>query len=69
MRVEAIQPRERVNGTVLFVEDDEADRFLVGWAFGGERLKDALKTVSDGRMAVSYLSGTGKFAACDSSPT
>jgi CheY-like chemotaxis protein len=47
---------------VLYVEDDEADRFFMERAFNTAGLPSALHMVNDGRAAVQYLSGTGPFA-------
>src|SRR5215831_192587 len=57
-----VEQMAKVSGTVLYVEDEETDRFLMGWAFAREKLKAALRMVKDGRLAVSYLSGTGAYA-------
>jgi two-component system response regulator len=50
------------NGVVLYVEDEESDRFLMWKAFKKEGLDTALHMVSDGRLAVDYLSGAGAYA-------
>ncbi len=47
---------------VLYVEDDEADRFFMEHAFNTAGLTSVLRMVHDGRAAVQYLSGTGEFA-------
>lgn len=48
--------------TLLYVEDEEADRFFVGRAFEIEGNLSALQTVPHGRAALEYLSGAGAFA-------
>ncbi len=47
---------------VLYVEDDEGDRFFMERAFKAAGFPSALRMVPDGRAAVQYLSGTGQFA-------
>ena len=47
---------------ILYVEDDEADRFFMEHAFNTAGLPSTLRMVNDGRAAVQYLSGTGQFA-------
>jgi two-component system response regulator len=51
---------ELKGGTVLYVEDEENDAFRM--AFAGKRLESALRVVGDGRAAIEYLSGAGKYA-------
>ncbi len=46
-------------GIVLYVEDEDGDRFLMERAFAREGLGEALRIVNDGRLAVEYLSGGG----------
>jgi CheY-like chemotaxis protein len=48
--------------TVLLVEDDINDIFLVKRAFKMARLETPLQVVTDGQQAVHYLSGEGKYA-------
>jgi CheY-like chemotaxis protein len=48
--------------TVLLVEDDLNDIFLVKRAFKLARVKNPLQVVTDGQEAVSYLKGDGKYA-------
>ena len=50
------------NFTVLHVEDDPNDAFFVQRAFGKAGLEVDLQTVPDGRQALDYLNGVGKFA-------
>jgi len=50
------------SSTVLYVEDDESDRFFMQLAFAGLGLESAFFTVPDGRIAIDYLSGNGPFA-------
>jgi CheY-like chemotaxis protein len=51
-----------VVSTVLYVEDEEMDRFLMQRAFSKEGLGTNLQLVNDGRTAIDYLSGVGKYA-------
>lgn len=57
-----------MNRTVLYVEDEETDRFLVEHAFAREGFGSALRMVTHGQAAIDYLSGTGPFAERDRHP-
>jgi CheY-like chemotaxis protein len=48
--------------TVLLVEDDLNDIFLVKRAFKMAQLENPLQVVTDGEEATHYLSGHGKYA-------
>lgn len=48
--------------TVLLVEDDLNDIFLVKRAFRTARIPNPLQVVTDGEEAISYLQGVGKYA-------
>jgi CheY-like chemotaxis protein len=48
--------------TVLVVEDNEEDVFLLRRAFRRENVPCALQTADDGEEAIAYLAGTGKYA-------
>jgi len=48
--------------TVLLVEDDLNDIFLVKRAFKMASIKNPLQIVTDGQEAISYLRGEGKYA-------
>jgi len=48
--------------TVLLVEDDLNDIFLVKRAFKMAHLPDPLQVVTDGQEAINYLKGEGKYA-------
>ena len=50
------------NFTVLLVEDDLNDIFLVKRAFKLARVRNPLQVVTDGQEAIDYLQGAGKFA-------
>src|SRR6185295_10702187 len=54
--------------TVLLVEDDLNDIFLVKRAFKLARVKNPLQVVTDGQEAVAYLKGDGKYADRDMYP-
>ncbi len=45
---------------VLYVEDEEMDRFLMARAFVKAGLGPALHLVNDGKAAIDYLSGNGE---------
>ena len=48
--------------TVLLVEDDLNDIFLVKRAFKMAHLPEPLQVVTDGQEAINYLKGEGKYA-------
>jgi CheY-like chemotaxis protein len=48
--------------TVLLVEDDLNDIFLVKRAFRTARIPNPLQVVTDGEEAISYLRGEGKYS-------
>jgi CheY-like chemotaxis protein len=48
--------------TVLLVEDDLNDIFLVKRAFKMARIQNPLQVVTDGEEAIQYLRGEGKYA-------
>ena len=52
---------ETNNITVLLVEDDLNDIFLVKRAFRMARLENPLQVVTDGEEAMHYLQGQGRF--------
>jgi CheY-like chemotaxis protein len=52
---------ERQAGTVLYVEDEPGDAMFMEMAFSQREMRSALHVVGDGRAAMEYLSGTGKY--------
>lgn len=48
--------------TVLLVEDDENDVFLMEWALQKAKLSLPMKVAMDGQEALDYLGGVGKYA-------
>jgi len=54
--------------TVLLVEDDLNDIFLVKRAFKMAQLETPLQVVTDGEEATHYLSGDGKYADRETYP-
>jgi PAS domain S-box-containing protein len=54
--------------TILYVEDEETDGLFMSTAFSEKGLASAFRLVSDGRAAIEYLSGTGKYADRDEFP-
>lgn len=56
------------NFTVLLVEDDLNDIFLVKRAFKMADIPNPLQVVTDGQEAISYLSGDGKYADREAHP-
>lgn len=53
---------EPASGTVLYVEDEQTDALFMSTAFSDKGLASAFRLVSDGRAAIEYLSGMGKYA-------
>ncbi len=54
--------------TVLLVEDDLNDIFLVKRAFKMARVHNPLQIVTDGEEAINYLRGSGKYADRETYP-
>lgn len=50
------------NATILLVEDDPNDVFLMKRAMKNAQIVNPLKVVGDGQEAINYLSGVDKFA-------
>jgi CheY-like chemotaxis protein len=50
------------SGTILLVEDNEDDVFLMKRALKGAGVTNPLQVVEDGQQAIDYLSGTGQFS-------
>jgi CheY-like chemotaxis protein len=48
--------------TILLVEDNEDDQFLMRRALKAANITESLQLVSDGQEAIDYLEGTGRFA-------
>jgi CheY-like chemotaxis protein len=57
-----------MRGIVLYVEDEDGDRFLMKTAFAREGLAGALHVVGDGRLALDYLSGGGAYVDREAHP-
>lgn len=47
---------------ILHVEDREADVLLLQYAFERAEITTPVQVVTDGRMAIDYLAGDGKFS-------
>ena len=47
---------------ILHVEDSDEDIFLVQYSFKRAEITNPLHAVTDGQMAIDYLSGAGKFS-------
>jgi CheY-like chemotaxis protein len=54
--------------TVLLVEDDLNDIFLVKRAFKIARVQNPLQVVTDGQEAINYLRGQGRYASRETYP-
>jgi len=50
------------NATILLVEDDPNDVFLMKRALKGSEIRNPLQLATNGQEAIDYLSGAGKFA-------
>jgi len=50
-----------MHGTVLIVEDEENDAFFLRDALKRAGIHNPIQVVEDGRLALDYLSGVGKF--------
>jgi PAS domain S-box-containing protein len=59
---------EGAEGTVLYVEDEESDALFMEMAFNGRGLAGKLRLVGDGRAAIDYLSGAGKYSDREKHP-
>ena len=53
---------------ILYAEDDENDVFLMQRAFDRLGVKNRLRNVSDGKLAVAYLSGNNPFSDPEENP-
>ncbi len=53
---------------VLYVEDEENDRILMGLAFQRAGLEAALRMVNHGQAAIDYLSGAGVYGEREKYP-
>ena len=50
-----------MTGTILLVEDEENDAFFMQWAMNSAGVVNPIHLVSDGREAIDYFRGTGRF--------
>ena len=48
--------------TILLVEDDANDVFLMQRAFAGSQISNPIQVAANGQEAVDYMAGAGKFA-------
>jgi CheY-like chemotaxis protein len=53
---------KKYNATVMVVEDDPNDQFLIEHAFRGIGVTDPIHYVGDGAEAIAYMLGEGKYA-------
>lgn len=51
-----------LSNTILLVEDNEDDAFFMKRALRDASIQNPLLLVEDGRQAIDYLAGTGKYA-------
>jgi CheY-like chemotaxis protein len=56
------------NATVLYVEDDEGDRFFMERAFKADAVISVLRMVPDGLTAIQYLDGSGPYSDRSENP-
>src|SRR5207302_4985587 len=68
LKIGAIMPNNNDQFTVLLVEDDLNDIFLVKRAFKKARISNPLQVVTDGVEAIRYLQGEGRFGDRHSHP-
>lgn len=54
--------------TILLIEDNEEDAFLLRRALRRENVKCSLQVAEDGQEAIEYLGGTGKYSDRDAYP-
>jgi CheY-like chemotaxis protein len=52
----------RPDATILLVEDEPSDVFLMKRALKAAQIPNPLQVASDGQQAINYLSGEGKFS-------
>jgi CheY-like chemotaxis protein len=57
-----------MNATILLVEDSPDDVFFLQRAFKRAEAKTAIQVVQDGRQALDYLSGVGRYGNRDEFP-
>jgi CheY-like chemotaxis protein len=50
------------NATILLVEDEPSDVFLMKRALKGAQISNPLQVANDGQEAINYLSASGKYA-------
>ena len=50
------------SATILLVEDESSDVFLMKRAVNSAQIPNPLQVASDGQEAIDYLSGVGKFS-------
>jgi CheY-like chemotaxis protein len=50
------------NATILLVEDEPSDVFLMKRALKGAQISNPLQVACDGQEAITYLSGEGKYS-------
>lgn len=58
---EAMPPSEFNRRTILLVDDNEDDVFIMQTAFKKLRIPNPIRTVTDGEEAIAYLSGEGRY--------
>lgn len=58
----ALAQSELIMKTILLVEDNEDDIFLMRRAFKAAPITNPLAVVTDGQQAVDYLAGNGEYA-------
>ena len=53
---------KKYHATIMVVEDDRNDQFLILQAFKAIGVTDPIQVVSDGAEAIAYMMGEGKYA-------
>ncbi len=55
-------PMKHYHATIMIVDDDPNDRFLIERAFRKIGVMDPIQTLNGGREAIAYMMGEGKYA-------
>jgi CheY-like chemotaxis protein len=54
--------KKKYNATIMVIEDDPSDQFLIKAAFREIGVTDPIQYVGDGAEAIAYMMGEGKYA-------
>jgi len=56
------EPMRKYHSTIMIVDDDANDRFLIERAFRSIGVKEPIHTINGGLEAIAYMMGEGKYA-------